>query len=172
MKKSKSKNKSRRRSKKIIKPIYAVCVLQSEKINGVIYLTEIYGQTTIYGTVAGLTPGKLHGFHIHEAGDLTEGCTSVCAHYNPFKQPHGGRYSCERHVGDLGNLEADSQGNCTFNFTDDLVRLGGKYSVLGRSLVIHEDEDDLGLGGWKDSLTTGHSGKRLVCGIIGYKRNC
>ena len=170
MRKSKSKSRSKRKIKKINKPIYAICVLQSEKINGIIYLTEIYEQTTIYGTVSGLTPNKLHGFHIHEAGDLTEGCKSVCDHYNPFKSVHGGRYSCERHVGDLGNLEADSHGNCSFTFTDDLVRLSGKYSVMGRSLVIHEDEDDLGLGGRKDSLTTGHSGKRLVCGIIGYKR--
>ena len=43
-------------------------------------------------------------------------------------------------------------------------------SVIGRSLVIHEDEDDLGKGGFPDSLTTGHAGKRLDCAVIGYDK--
>ena len=38
------------------------------------------------------------------------------------------------------------------------------------SLVVHEDEDDLGKGGFPDSLTTGHAGKRLDCAVIGYDK--
>jgi len=41
------------------------------------------------------------------------------------------------------------------------ISLYGKNSILGRSVVIHADKDDLGKGNYKDSLTTGHSGKRL-----------
>jgi Cu-Zn family superoxide dismutase len=38
---------------------------------------------------------------------------------------------------------------------------------LGRALIIHEDEDDLGLGDFPDSKTTGHSGVRIGCAIFG-----
>lgn len=152
--------------------IRAVCVLKSEKINGVVYLSEYDGKTTIYGKVTGLTPGKKHGFHIHESGDLTDGCATACAHYNPYKKKHGGRKSGERHVGDLGNLLGDVNGKCRFLFEDYLVKLSGNYSVIGRSMIIHEDEDDLGLGNHEDSLTTGHAGKRVVCGIIGHRKAC
>jgi len=44
--------------------------------------------------------------------------------------------------------------------------LTGEYSVIGRSCVCHADEDDLGRGGHSDSLTTGHAGARLACGVI------
>lgn len=156
----------------ITNPKEAVCVLKSDKINGVVYIKETMDGVEISGKVSGLTPNKKHGFHIHESGDLTDGCTSACAHYNPFANKHGGRESHERHVGDLGNLEGDNNGNCDFKFIDRLVKLSGDYSVIGRSIIVHEDEDDLGLGNFQDSLTTGHAGKRVVCGIIGYRKGC
>lgn len=35
-------------------------------------------------SVEGLTSGS-HGFHVHEKGDLSNGCLSTGSHYNPDK---------------------------------------------------------------------------------------
>lgn len=37
----------------------------------------------VTGNVTGLSAG-LHGFHVHEKGDLREGCGSAGLHFNPF----------------------------------------------------------------------------------------
>jgi Cu-Zn family superoxide dismutase len=71
---------------------------------------------------------------------------------------HLGKKS-ERHTGDLGNVTI---GRYTYMLKDLNVE-----DLWGRSVIIHADEDDHGLGGKDDSLTTGHSGKRIACGIIG-----
>jgi len=148
--------------------IKAVCVLESKKVKGVIYLEELSnGKTKIYGKVSGMKPGE-HGIHIHRAGDLTDGCMSACDHYNPFGKEHGGPDDKERHVGDLGNMIADKNGVANFEIEDQLVKLRGKYSVIGRSIVVHDDPDELGKGGYPDSKTTGHAGGRMLCGVIGY----
>ena len=42
--------------------------------------------------------------------------------------------------------------------------------IAERSVVIHEDMDDLGMGNHSDSLTTGHAGKRITCAVIGYSK--
>ena len=70
-------------------------------------------------------------------------------------------------MGDLGNVEANDDGNASYDKEDHLVTLFGKYSVLGRSCVLHAGEDDLGLGGHELSKTTGNSGGRVACGVIG-----
>jgi Cu-Zn family superoxide dismutase len=50
---------------------------------------------------------------------------------------------------------------------------GVKASDLwGRSVIVHADPDDLGLGEEQDSKTTGHSGKRIACAVIGRSEEC
>ena len=44
--------------------------------------------------------------------------------------------------------------------------------LLGRTLIVHADEDDLGKGTEEDSLTTGHAGKRIACALIGRAKDC
>ena len=54
---------------------------------------------------------------------------------------------------------------------DNVIQLkGNKYNIIGHGLIIHEDEDDLGLGGNEESLKTGNAGKRIACAVIGYAR--
>lgn len=143
------------------------------KVLGYIYLDELdNGKIHIHGELAGLTSGK-HAMHIHEKGNPTTCCSKLGDHYNPFNKTHGDRKSIDiygnrqRHVGDLGNISVKGDGTCKFSFEDDLVKINGQYSVLGRSIVIHENEDDLGLTNHPDSKKTGNSGKRIAYGIIG-----
>ncbi|KAL2864048.1 superoxide dismutase [Aspergillus lucknowensis] len=117
------------------------------------------------GILGGLTAG-LHGFHVHESPISNGDCATAGSHFNPFHMNHGGPAAEVRHVGDLGNIEANQEGYSFLNLQDSLIQLSGEQSILGLSVVIHADEDDLGLGGYPDSLTTGHSGDRIACGDI------
>ena len=151
----------------------AVCVIGIKNITpiyGVIKIQEIDVDTVhITGKLQGLTEG-LHGFHIHRCGNLEQQCDSCCDHYNPHNRTHGGPRDVERHVGDLGNINANRNGIATVNIKDNLVKLSGPFSVIGRSFVVHELPDDLGKGTGKlreESLKTGNAGKRIGCGVIG-----
>ena len=146
----------------------AVCVLNGEIVNGTLWFsqTEEKGPVTVTGEVKGLTQG-LHGFHIHEFGDNTNGCISAGPHFNPLSVEHGGPdYKC-RHVGDLGNVEASGSGVAEVCITDCQISLCGPNSIIGRTLVVHADPDDLGKGGHELSKTTGNAGARVACGVIG-----
>jgi len=151
--------------------IKAVCIIAG-KCEGIVELEE-YGpkNTKIILYIKKLKPNTSHAFHIHETGDLRDGCKSLKAHYNPHNKNHGGPNDKDRHVGDFGNLIADKKGEVNISFTSDLVKLKGKNSVIGRSLVIHFGVDDLGKGGNAESLKTGNAGDRMGCGIIGYAQN-
>jgi Cu-Zn family superoxide dismutase len=141
------------------------------KINGTVKFTKENKKIRIDINLSGLTPNHNHGFHVHEAGDLSEKCKSACAHFNPYNKKHGCINSKERHVGDIGNIITDKNGNVSISITDKLIKLrGNKANIIGRSVVIHADKDDCGLGGFPDSLTTGHSGKRIACSVIGYSK--
>ena len=118
------------------------------------------GPTIIKGILKGLEPGK-HGFHIHEFGDLSDGCKSAGGHYNPEGVEHGGL--SQGHVGDLGNIVADQSGTARFQIKAERVQLS---DIVGRAIVIHADEDDLGTGGNEESLKTGNAGDRVGCGVI------
>jgi Cu-Zn family superoxide dismutase len=145
---------------------------KDHKIEGILYFEELVdGNTKIYGNIKGLPEG-LHGFHIHESGDLTKGCKSLRGHYNPYNKEHGGRLingkiNYNRHIGDLGNIKSLGCDTVTeINIVDPLIKLRGNTNILGRSIIIHEGEDDLGLGGHELSKTTGNSGNRIACGLI------
>ncbi|KHJ89893.1 copper/zinc superoxide dismutase, partial [Oesophagostomum dentatum] len=75
-----------------------------------------------------------------------------------------------RHLGDLGNVEADKEGVASFHFIDGRVKILGTNSVIGRSFVVHANADDLGRGQGdrkEESLKTGNAGARLACRVIG-----
>lgn len=125
-----------------------------------------YGSVKLTGELNGLTPG-LHAFNINELGDLVQGCQNARRHYNPTCSLHGGISSTERHVGDLGNIEADYNGRSVIDIEDKTIQLTGQYSILGRAVMVFASADDMGLGGDKESLITGNSGAPVGCGVVG-----
>ncbi|KAJ6645621.1 Superoxide dismutase [Cu-Zn] [Pseudolycoriella hygida] len=143
----------------------AVCVIAGD-VKGVVYFVQNGDSVNVTGEVTGLAPG-LHGFHVHEFGDNTNGCMSAGPHFNPKNLDHGGPTAEIRHAGDLGNIEADANGVATVSISDKQISLVGDNSIIGRTLVVHADVDDLGLGGHELSKTTGNAGARLGCGVIG-----
>ncbi|CDO75422.1 hypothetical protein BN946_scf184916.g6 [Trametes cinnabarina] len=111
----------------------AVTVLQGEKVSGTITFTQPFptAPVTVSGEIKNLDPSAKRGFHIHASGDLSNGCLSAGAHFNPFGRTHGAPTDINRHVGDLGNIESDSKGVAIFSFEDALISLNGPLSIVG-----------------------------------------
>ncbi len=160
---------------------YAVAVLATNNngVKGTVHFKDTSEGVLIMYDIDGLSDGE-HGFHIHEYGDLTDGCDSACSHFNPFNKNHGGLDSKERHEGDLGNI-VSKNGKAKGELVAETLSLNPMKitCILGRMIIVHEDKDDLGLGGLnkagkivnesvhQESLKTGNAGKRLGCGVIG-----
>jgi Cu-Zn family superoxide dismutase len=152
----------------------AVAVFKQSDILGEAIAVKKDKGTFLTATFTKLPPGK-HGFHIHVAGDLRgEGCAGACAHLHMGPPTdHGDRprtRKAGRHSGDLGNIQIrKGKKVATFRyFLSDLK----PDDLWGRTLIIHADEDDLGLGPHEDSKTTGHSGARIGCAIFGRLAPC
>lgn len=157
-----------------MQPIKAIAVFDDKKIKGTVMFTEDFENNglIIDIDIVGLKKNFLHGFHVHESGDLTNKCDSMCAHFNPYKKNHGCPGSKERHCGDLGNLQTDKNGSARYTMFDNHIKLrGSKANIIGRGLIIHADTDDCGMGGDEGSLKTGNAGKRIACAIIGYSKD-
>ncbi|XP_022251110.1 superoxide dismutase [Cu-Zn]-like [Limulus polyphemus] len=157
--------------------VKAVAILTGETARGTITFTQEIRIMAVFlfnvgcpvlvtGEIIGLSKG-LHGFHVHELGDLSNGCTSAGGHFNPFEQDHGAPGDRFRHVGDLGNVVADYDGVTKVHLIDHFLSLTGPLSILGRAIVVHAGEDDLGRGRHPMSKTSGNSGARVACGVIG-----
>ena len=159
------------KSSSVMQAMQAIAVFNDKKIKGTVRFTEDKSKLRVRIDVSltGLKSSGLHGFHVHEYGDMSDSCDSMCAHFNPYNKTHGCPGMKNRHVGDLGNLKTNSKGEAKYTFYDDHIRLFGiKANIIGRGLIIHADEDDCGQGGQPDSLITGHAGKRIACAVIGY----
>lgn len=140
----------------------AVCVLAGE-IKGWIEMESEGKQTRFTCNLSGFERPGLHGMHVHHKGDVRQGCESTCSHYNPTHSTHGGPHGGRRHRGDLGNIVASVDGACK----DVIVAEVRLDEIIGRALLIHEDEDNFGQENTESSLATGDAGRRIACGVIG-----
>lgn len=148
-----------------------ICLLNFKKQSskGLVYFYTMNDKTNAFVLLKGISTkyGTLKGFHIHECGDLTDVCTSACAHYNPLGDGHGDMYSIDRHYGDLGNLKIDESGHAILNLYDLPIAL---KDVVGRSIVLHEGEDDLGKGKERYKISKQDISKKLIQ-YINYSNN-
>ena len=107
-----------------------------------------------------LFPKGDHAFHIHEFGD----CEDFGEIFNPFNKPKGlpevdGK---NRKVGNIGNIRSSWRGLADYYRWDDLIKLNGPNSVLGRTVIVHERPE-------KRDKATGEfpsPGPPFACGII------
>jgi Cu-Zn family superoxide dismutase len=136
----------------------------SPNTTGTVVLTDTAEGLRITGTIANLTPGE-HGFHVHEYGSCNNDGDDAGGHFNPAGVKHGHLLSDgfeDSHGGDLGNIYAAEDGVATFDrIYPGLTLADSPYSVVGRSLIVHADPDDL------TTQPTGNAGARFGCGVIG-----
>jgi len=149
-------------------PVYNARRSKTPEIVGEAVATKERRGVRLRSTFTSLPPGK-HGFHIHTAGDLRgEGCQGACDHFHKGPESsHGDKPGTRRaygtrHTGDLGNIIVGTYSYFLANISPE--------ELWGRALIVHADEDDVGLGMHEDSATTGHSGARIGCAIFGRGR--
>lgn len=135
---------------------------QGNTAKGEVRFYPVDGGVRVVARLEGLSPGP-HGFHLHEKGDCgAPDATSAGGHFNPASTPHGGPTSdrSARHAGDLGNIEAGSDGKAQYDRTDPVLEYG---NLSGLSVLVHAGADDF------TSQPAGNSGARVGCGVIGAK---
>jgi Cu-Zn family superoxide dismutase len=131
----------------------------NSKVTGTVTFTKVGDDVQVVADIQNLTPGK-HGFHIHDKGDCSApDAASAGPHFNPTMKHHGGPMTLDHHEGDLGNITADASGKAHLDWKGKLS-LTGKDSIIGKSVVVHEKEDDL------KTDPSGNSGARVACGAI------
>ena len=144
-------------------PKKAVCTLnptQGNDVKGTVTFTKNGAGVRVVADVTGLTPGE-HGFHIHEKGDCSApDASSAGGHFNPTGAAHGAPGAEQHHIGDLGNLTADSSGKAHLDKVMPFLTMSGTNSILGRSVIVHAGKDDL------TSQPAGNAGARVACGVI------
>jgi Cu-Zn family superoxide dismutase len=132
-------------------------------ISGTVTFTETDGSVNITANISGLSAGN-HAIHIHAIGDCSaDDGTSAGGHWNPTNVDHGKWGIAPFHLGDIGNIVADSNGIGTISRDTDLWCIDcndESKNVVGKAIIIHEGVDDF------SSQPSGAAGARIGCGEI------
>jgi superoxide dismutase, Cu-Zn family len=132
----------------------------SDRVSGIVVFTGGGASVDVHVTAAGLLPGSIHGFFVHEVGNCASAdFASAGPHFNPTRRPHGPQ-DRPHHAGDMPSLLADPEGRIDARFTLDGVTLGGADGFVGRSVVIHASGDNA------DVQPNGTAGPGIACGVI------
>ncbi len=132
-------------------------------VSGKLTMMPMADGVHVTGTVGGLPPNSVHGFHVHENGDCSAAdASSAGGHFNPFGTPHGKVGSGAHHAGDADNITANAEGVAAVNAHLRGVTLGGGATndITNRAVVVHAKPDDY------TSQPSGDAGARVACGLI------
>ncbi len=136
---------------------------KNSAVSGTITFVEKNGLVTLTAMVNKLEKGT-HAIHIHEKADCSAADgSSAGGHWNPTRVKHGKWTDTEHHKGDIGNLEADANGNATLTLTTNEWCIGcadETKNVIGKSIIVHEVADDF------TTQPTGNAGGRIACSAI------
>lgn len=134
---------------------------QGQFARGDLELRQEANAVRVSGTLRGLKPEAVHGFHVHEKGDCGAlDASSAGAHYNPAGAAHGNPAGPAHHAGDIPNIQADASGRASVDALIEGVSLGGANDIVGKALIVHADPDDY------TTQPSGNSGARIACGVI------
>jgi Cu-Zn family superoxide dismutase len=166
---------------------------------GTIWFTQMNIDSPVRVDIDLYGPAKdgFHGLHVHEKNiknlcrnnnkNVKDCCSLLGGHFNPYPKwsltnqegtPHGS------HVGDLTfNIEFINK-SASLSYFDTLINLFSyhPHNIVGRSVVLHEDEDDTGVFAISsgeltieqlntESFITGNAGSRLSCADIKLLQN-
>lgn len=134
---------------------------QNQDVSGTVTFEKVNNGVRVQASLSGLQEGK-HGFHIHQYGDCraSKDFSSAGGHYNPENVNHGAPSDSVRHVGDMGNIEANAEGEATLTYVDDVLTLNGPQSIIGHAVIVHQNEDTF-------VQPTGSAGPQIGCGVVG-----
>ena len=134
-------------------------------VTGTIIFSEDDDQVLMNAVFTGLTPGS-HAIHLHEFSDCSSpDGKSTGGHWNPTFENHGA-WGNETgfHRGDIGNFEADENGEATISFETDLWCINcddETKNIIGKAVIVHQGQDDF------VSQPSGAAGSRVSCaGLI------
>jgi len=136
----------------------------NSKMKGEITFTQEEDEVVMKAEFTGLEEGT-HAIHLHENADCSsEDGKSAGGHWNPVDERHG-KWGDEKgyHKGDIGNFEADADGNATVDFSTDQWCIGcddDAMNIVGRSVIVHQGTDDF------TSQPSGDAGSRVGCAEI------
>ncbi len=133
-------------------------------VSGTVTFTEENGEVMMRAEISGLTEGK-HAIHLHENADCSaEDGSSAGGHWNPTFEDHGEWGNVDGyHRGDIGNFDANADGNATVEFSTDQWCIGcddEKKNILGQGVIVHDGVDDY------TSQPSGAAGTRIACAEI------
>lgn len=141
----------------------AVATLSPSATSGVSGIVVFSGGGTsvdVHVTAAGLMPGSIHAFHVHETGNCASAdFLTAGGHFNPTNKPHGPQ-DHPHHAGDMPSLLADPAGKIDARFTLEGVTLGGTDGFVGHAVILHASADNF------EAQPSGNAGARIACGVI------